>query len=71
MHIFFFGMDSDFNVDWRLSHRRSVNLVVVVAAAASDDDDAASDPDDDDDDAADDATWVSTGIDIIFPLILS
>jgi hypothetical protein len=56
MHIFFFGMDSDFNVDWRLSHRRSVNLVVVVAAAASDDDDAASDPDDDDDDDADDAT---------------
>ena len=30
IHIFRLGTDNDFKVDWRLSHRRSVNLVVVV-----------------------------------------
>ena len=42
IHIFRLGTESDFKVDWRLSHRRSVNLVVVVMlvlvfAVASDD----------------------------------
>ena len=79
MLILRFGMDSDFKVDCRLSHRRSVNLVVVVVVLVL----vvlvvlvllvglvvvvlvlAKPDP-------SDDAQWVKTGIDIIFHVILS
>ena len=53
------GIESDFKVDCRLSHRRNVNLVVVVFVA------------EDADASNDDTPCVKTGIDIIFPVALS